>query len=174
QLLSILALLSGSVDYLTLSAFNPHLPAEPEEVAKPQKPEDHWRWEIMPDEEKEQAQQSYHLALQRRKEYEEALIAWRRSQEFLDAPHKLAKTVHDLERRGLMQYDAQARCYDLHPVVRGIAAGGLRQEEKEQYGQRVVDHFSRQTHSPYEEAETLDDLRDGIQVVRTLLQMGRY
>ena len=174
QLLSTLALLSESVDYPTLSAFNPHLPAKPEEVEDPEKPEDDWEWEDMSDEEKKQAQQSYQSDLQRRKEYEAALIAWQRSPEFLAAQQELTKTVRDLERRGLLQYDAQAKHYDLHPVVRGIAAGGLRQEEKEQYGQRVVDHFSQQAHNPYEEAETLDDLRNGIQIVRTLLQMGRY
>jgi hypothetical protein len=95
------------------------------------------------------------------------------SPEFLTAPQKLQETVGDLERRGLLQYDAQTDHYDLHPVVRGIAAGGLRQEEKERYGQRVVDHFSQKAHSPYEKAETLEDVRDGLEVVRTLLQMGR-
>lgn len=174
QLLSILALLSESVDYPTLSAFNPHLPPEPEEVKKPEKPEDTWRWEIISNKEKGRAQKSYQSALQRHREYEEALIARRRSPEFRGAPEELAKTVGDLERRGLLQYDAQAKRYDLHPVVRGIAAGGLRQEEREYYGQRVVDHFSQQAHSPYEEAETLDDLRDSIQIVRTQLQMGNY
>jgi len=174
QLLSILALLSESVDYNTLSAFNPHLPPEPEEVRHPQKPEDSLRWKRMSGEEKEQARQDYQATLQRRQAYEEALLARRRSPEFRTAPQELAKTVDDLERRGLLQYDSQARRYDLHPVVRGIAAGGLRQEEKENYGQRVVDHFTRQAHNPYEEAETLDDLRDGLQIVRTLLQMGRY
>ena len=62
----------------------------------------------------------------------------------------------------------------MHPVVRGIAAGGLQAEEKDGYGQRVVDHFSARAHSPYEEAETLDDVRDGLHIVRTLLKMGRY
>ncbi len=38
QLLSTLALLSESVDYETLKAFNPHLPPEPEEVNKPKPP----------------------------------------------------------------------------------------------------------------------------------------
>jgi hypothetical protein len=174
QLLSILALLSESVDYPTLSAFNPHLPPEPEEVEELERPEDSWLWEITSDEEKAQARRSYQSALRRHKEYEEAMIARRRSPEFRAAPEELAKTIRDLERRGLLQYDAQAKRYNLHPVVRGIAAGGLRQEEKERYGQRVVDHFSQQAHSPYEEADTLDDLRDGIQIVRTLLQMGRY
>ena len=91
RLLSTLALLSESVDYPTLSAFNPHEPPEPQE---------------------------------------------------------LIRTVRDLERRGLLQYDAQVKRYDLHPVVRGIAVGRLGQEEKERYGQCVVDHFSQKPHSP--------------------------
>jgi class 3 adenylate cyclase len=174
QLLSTLALLSESVDYPTLSALNPHLPPEPEKVEVPDRPEDGWRWERMADEEKEQAHRSYQSALQQHKEYEDALIARRGSPEFLAAPQELSRTVGDLERRGLLQYDPQARRYDLHPVVRGIAAGGLRQEEKEHYGQRVVDHFSQQAHNPYNEAETLEDIRDGLHIVRTLLQMGRH
>lgn len=174
QLLSTLALLSESVDYQTLSAFNPHLPPEPEKVEKPNKPEDRWRWTRMSGEEKEQAQLSYQSALQRHKEYEEALIARRRTPEFLATPQELKKTVADLERRGLLQYDSQAKRYDLHPVVRGIAAGGLQQEEKERYGQRVVDHFSQRAHSSYEQSETIEDLRDGLHVVRTLLQMGHH
>ena len=174
QLLSTLALLSESVDYPTLSALNPHLPAEPEKVEEPDRPEDGGLSQGMSDKEKEEAQQEYQSALRQRKDYEEAMLARQQSPEFRAAPKELSKTVHDLERRGLLQYDALAKRYDLHPVVRGIAAGGLRQEEKERYGQRVVDHFSQRAHNPYEQAETLDDLRDGIQIVRTLLQMGRY
>ena len=89
------------------------------------------------------------------------------------APRDLANTVKDLERRGLLRYELRSKRYDLHPVVRGIVAGGLRPEERTAYGQRVVDHFSERPHSPYE-AETLDDLRDGLHIVRTLLKMGRY
>src|ERR1035437_2908841 len=89
-------------------------------------------------------------------------------------PDLAPDTFRDLERRGLLQYDGQTRRYNLHPVVRGIAAGGLQPEEKESYGQRVVDHFSAQSHRPYHEAETLEDVRDGLLIVRTLLKMGRY
>jgi hypothetical protein len=174
QLLSTLALLSESVDYPTLSALNPHLPPEPEEVEESRKPEDSFRWEGMSDEEKKKAQQEYQAALQRREEYQQALKARLQSPEFLAAPQELTKTVGDLERRGLLQYDNQSKLYDLHPVVRGVTAGRLPQEEKEQYGQRVVDHFSRQAHNPYEEAETLEDIRSGLHIVRTLLQMGRH
>lgn len=174
QLLSTLALLSEAVDYATLKALNPHLPAEPEEVKVPLKPEQHWRWDEMSDEQKEEVRQKYELDLQRRKEYEKAVNARLESPEWLAAPDKLAKTVRDIEGRGFLQYDVQTKRYDLHPVVRGIAAGRLRQREKEQYGQRVVDHFSQKAHNPYQEAESLEDLRDGLHVVRTLLQMGRY
>jgi uncharacterized protein DUF4062 len=90
------------------------------------------------------------------------------------AEQQLAATVRDLEMRGLLQYDAQSKRHDLHPVVRGVAAGGLQPREREFYGQRVVDHFSQQAHNPYEQAETLADVRDGLHVVRTQLHMGRY
>jgi hypothetical protein len=174
QLLSTLALLPESADYPTLSALNPHLSPEPEEVPEPRKPEESFRWKSMSDDEKEQSRQIYQAAIQPRKAYEQAVKARLHSPEFLKAPQELAKTVRDLERRGLLQYDAQTKRYDLHPVVRGIAAGGMRQEEKKNYGQRAVDYFSRQAHNPYEQAETLEDLRNGLNVVRTLLQMGHY
>jgi tetratricopeptide (TPR) repeat protein len=89
-------------------------------------------------------------------------------------PNLSPDAIRDLERRGLLQYDGQTGRYDLHPVVRGIAAGGLRPDERDSYGQRVVDHFSARTHSPYDEAESLEDVSDGLHVVRTLLKMGRY
>ena len=174
QLLSILALLSEAVDYPTLKALNPHLPPEPEEVEEPSDPESWSLWQEMSDKDKEQAQQEYQAAIQRRMEYEQVFEARLRSPEFLAAPQELANTVHDLERRGLLQYDGHTKRYDLHPVVRGIAAGGLRPDEKDSYGQRVVDYFSEQDHSPYDEAETLEDVHDGLHIVRTLLKMGRY
>jgi hypothetical protein len=156
------------------SAFNPHLPPELEEVDEPGNPEHSRRWKAMSDEEKVEAQQNYQVALQRRKEYEQAVETRLQSPEYLAAPQELAKTVRDLERRGLLQYDGRVKRYDLHPVVRGVASGGLRAEERDRYGQVVVDHFSKQGHNPYEEAETLEDLRDGLHVVRTLLKMGRF
>jgi hypothetical protein len=89
-------------------------------------------------------------------------------------PTELPDTIRDLKRRGVLQYDHFSRQYDLHPVVRGIAAGRLAPEEKNSFGQRVVDYFSAKSHNPYDEAETLDDLRDGLHVFRTLLKMGLY
>lgn len=88
--------------------------------------------------------------------------------------HELTITVRDLQHRGLLQYDAQSKRYDLHPVVRAIAAGRLQPGETESYGKRVVDHFSSQAHRPYAETETLEDVRAGLHVVRILLKMGHY
>jgi Arc/MetJ-type ribon-helix-helix transcriptional regulator len=90
------------------------------------------------------------------------------------SPAKLAVVVNDLKARGLLQYEAHTRRYDLHPVVRSVAAGQLRTEEKAAWGRRAVDHFSARPHRPYDEAEIVDDVRDGLHVVRTLLKMGRY
>lgn len=174
QLLSTLAILSEAVDYATLSALNPHRPPEPEEVTKPARPEKRWDWTDLTNEQKEHVREMYEVAVQHRVKYEQDVQAWQASPEFRAAPQELAKTVHDLERRGLLQYDRQTRRYDLHPVVRGVAAGGLRDGERDHYGRRILDHFSQQARSPYKEAETLNDVRHGLQVVRTLVHMTRY
>jgi hypothetical protein len=121
QLLSTLALLSEAVDYPTVSALNPHLPTEIKEVEIPVKPENTWRWERMSDEEKVLALGNYQEALKHYQEYERALNVRLQSSEFFTAPQELAKTVRDLERRGLLQYDTHAKRYDLHPVVRADA-----------------------------------------------------
>lgn len=172
QLLSTLALLSEAMDYETLKAFNPHLPPKPEEVEVPQLPEEDWEWEFLNDDEKTERRKHYEQALVSRKTYEQALKDWRESAEIQAAPKKLAETVRDLERRGLLQYDGHVRRYDLHPVVRGVAAGGMKAEEKESYGQRVVDYFSSLPHRPYREAKTMEDVANGLHVVRTLLKLG--
>jgi len=175
QLLSTLALLSESVDYRTLSAFNPHVPPEPEEVDEPEDPQEEMLdWDELSDDEQKRLQENYQVALDLRKRYEQEMEARKQPPALLKARRELTTTVRDLERRGLLQYEAHARRYDLHPVVRGIAAGGLKQDERNRYGQRVVDYFSRQIHDPYSNAESLDDVRDGIHLVRTLLRMQRY
>jgi tetratricopeptide (TPR) repeat protein len=174
QLLSTLALMSNAVDYETVAAFNPHLPPEREEVEKPEPPEQHWRWNRRTDEEKGRLRKQFEADLAEWKAYEHALQVWRDSEAVREAPKKLGETIQDLEHRGLLQYDSRTRRYDLHPVVRGVAAGGMKVEDKEDYGQRVVDHYSSQPHNPYEEARTMEDVEIGLNIVRTLLKLGRY
>ncbi len=173
-LLSTLALLTDSVDYETLKAFNPHLPPEPEEVVKPESPEKNSSWERRTEKEKARMQIHYKAALAQWEEYDQAVKAWGVSVEFSAAPKKLEATVTDLERRGLLQWDGRERNFNLHPVVRGVVSGGLAAVDLERHGLRVVDYFTMQSHRPFEEAETMKDVRGGLQVVRTLLKLGRF
>lgn len=174
QLLATLAFISESVDYETLKAFNPHLPPEPEEVEKPEPPEENWDWEYMTDKEKAELQKEYNEELTKWNEYEEINRNRWDSIEYRDAASKLAKIVKDLEERGLLQYDEYTKRYDLHPVVRGVAVGGMKPEERENYGKLVVDHFSSLPHNPYEEAVKLDDLQPGLNIVRALIKLGKF
>jgi hypothetical protein len=148
QLLSTLALLSEAVDYALLDALNPHFPPKGQTVPEQDSPD----------------------STEERKARRRSMSEPARRQA---AARELARTVRSLERRGLLQYDRQADRYDLHPVVRGYASGRLRAEDRDRLGRRVVDYFSQQARDPYERAETLDDIRNGLQLVRTLLQMGR-
>lgn len=183
QLLSTLALLTQSVNYETLKAFNPHLPPEPEEVDEPTPPEqERWhfvdgeprRWNEMSYEQKAEVQRQYETTLLHWQDYEKAVQGRLASAEFRAAPKKLESSVRDLEQRGLLQWDVHERKYDLHPVVRGVASGGMTPADRESHGQRLVDHFSAQPHRPYEEAMTMDDVSNGLHVVRTLLKLGRF
>ena len=61
--------------------------------------------------------------------------------------------MRKLERRGLLQYEARARRYDLHPVVGAVAAADLAGADRERLGQRVLDHFLSVPHRHYEQAE---------------------
>jgi hypothetical protein len=171
KLLSMMALLSVAVDYLTLNGLNPFLPPEPEEIEEADDPRNGFWWKNNSEEVKRSKLAKYEAASKRR---HASLEAWRRSTPCVVAGRELTAAIADLERRGLLQYDKPARRFDLHPVVRGVAAGGLKAEEKEGYGQRVVDYFSAKAHSPYDEAETLDDVAVGLHIVRTRLKMGQF
>jgi hypothetical protein len=172
DLLSTLALLSEAADYAILSALNPHLSPEPEEVQEPNDPQLLPWWDSLPEDHKDELLQDYATQRQRRQNYERTIEE--RQETSADALGKLVETVRDLERRGLLEYAPLTKRYDIHPVVRGIAAGSLRADETARYGQRVVDHFSQRAHDPYREAETWQDVQAGLQVVRTYLKMGRH
>jgi hypothetical protein len=173
QLLSTLALLSEAVDYDTLTALNPHLPPQSEAPPKPMPPEDRWDWETLSPAQRQEAHNEYRADRERHADCERNHRAWLESGGLQLAARELAQSVRDMERRGLLQYDRQADRYDLHPVVRGYAAGSLHADDRDRLGQRAVDYFSQRPQDPYEQAETLDDVRNGLQLVRALLQMGQ-
>lgn len=172
QLLSTLALLTGSVDYPTLCALNPLITTLPEEIIIPKKKSEHSsRWKKKSEDEKAKWSENYEKAVRRREEYE--LVLAKRTEEMRSTAQDLAAIVKDLERRGLLQYDAVSKRHDLHPVVRGISVGGLKIEEKSRYGKLVVDHFSQQAQDPYEQAESIEDLDHVRHVVNVLFQMNK-
>lgn len=174
QLISTLALLYEAVDYETLKAFNPHLPPEPEMVSKPEEPDTFWRWNSLTDNEKEKRRRWYEEDLREWNGYQQAILDRKNSAAYKNAPQLLKKTIKELEQRGLLQYDVLSQRYDLHPVVRGVVASRLNPPETERYGMQVVDYFSARPHNPYEKASTIQELADGIHIVRTLLRMGKY
>lgn len=171
QLLSTIALLSGATDYSTLCALNPLLPPLPEATPRPKKLRHNATWRKLSEPEQKKAEEDHLVAVQRRKEYLAAIA--NREEDVRSASPGLVLIVKDLERRGLLQYDALSRRYDLHPVVRGVAVGGLKHDERDRFGRRVVDHFSLQAQDPYSQAESLDDFSDAKHIIRTLFHMGR-
>ncbi|MEM8999868.1 MAG: DUF4062 domain-containing protein [Bacteroidota bacterium] len=91
-----------------------------------------------------------------------------------NATKTFAKSILDLERQGLLQYDAREKRYDLHPVVRGVVVGSLNSNQKEQYGNPIVDYFNSQTHSAFDDVETLEELSNELNLMRLLLKLGYY
>lgn len=174
RLLQTLSLLQAGADYATLTEFNPHLPPPPEEVKEPSPPEKGARWKMLSDDEKEKAKAKFEEAKKARDTYLEALQAWKESPEVIAAPVQFDETLSELERRGLLQYEPGYKVYNLHPVVRGVAAGRMGVEETDAIGTHVVDHFSSRPHDPWEQAQTMEDLSSGIQIVTTLNRMRRF
>jgi hypothetical protein len=173
QLLSTLSLLPESFDYAIIAALNPHSPPQPQAVPEPERPEDAWEWEDLSEEERERARRKRYAALEPRREYERALAAWQAAWETPAVRAALTATVRDLEQRGLLQYERQTDRWDLHPVVRAVASNRLHGHNRDQAGQQIIDHFSQRPHNPYQQAQTLEELHDGLTIVKTLLQIGR-
>ncbi|MCK9895603.1 DUF4062 domain-containing protein [Frankia sp. AgB32] len=173
RLLSMLALLSEATDYDTIEALNPHLPAEPDSVPAPEEPEDDPGWADMAAGDRVAARAGYEIQARAHHAYLEARRAWERSVDRASAAQRLDDTVGELEKRGLLQIDRRNSRYDLHPVVRSVAAG-LPTGDRDLLGQRVIDHFSSRPQNPYTAAETIDDLRNPLTVIRTLLRLGRF
>ena len=77
-----------------------------------------------------------------------------------------------MDSRGLLQWDRRANVYDLHPVVRSYAIGSVSPTEKKESAKRVVDYFSSKPDRSLENATGLNDLRNQLQVARTLCHGG--
>lgn len=153
RLLQTLSLLQTGADYDMLMAFNPHLPPEPKKVEEPADPQKEWIWQDLDAEQRGQQKVRYQEQRAQHKAYLDVLAAWKNDPAVRAAPIKLDATIYDLEKRGLLQFDQRERRYDLHPVVRGVAAGRMLREETQELGRKVVDHFISRPHNPWEQAE---------------------
>ena len=156
-LLGAMSLLSTAIEYETLTAIDPGRPREPIN------PENKSSWRTANRKSKRTAKAVY----------QHDLTAWRRSDVVRAAPARLKEKVNTLKRRGFLQHDPQTRRFDLHPVVRGVVAGRLDDDETQTLGQHVVDHFNSRPRPAFEDADTLADLADAIEMVRVLCRMGR-
>ena len=167
-------MLQGGADYALLEAVNPHLPEKPKEIDEPEDPEKGFMWSFYSEEEKSEAKEKYAKDEERYPDYLSEIEAWRTSDEVSKAPGRLRDTMRDLKRRGLLLRDESRRRYDLHPVVRGTVRDQMNHSQRDADGGRLVDHFNAQPARPYEEAERLEDLSAGLDLVRTLTQIGRF
>jgi hypothetical protein len=147
QILSMLSVLPKAVDYEILSALNPQRLSQREEARS--------RTQLIREEP---------VPL-----IPECAKAWRSPQ----ADPALTAAVLDLEQRGLLQHDHHVKRYDLHPVIRRITREEICQTDLDQYGRQVVDYFSRKEHSPYMQAETIEDVETGLLIVEVLLQIDQ-
>lgn len=107
-----------------------------------------------------------------RQEYLRLLENWQKSPELKVAGDRLRQALDDLETLGVLNWDRARNQYDLHPVVRNYAVHCLPVADRAQIGRRVVDHFTSRADPPYEAAETMADVRNGLQTVRSLVQIG--
>ena len=187
-----LGLISDAVDLATIEALNPHRPEPPEKVEEPEPPEQR-RNRVLRQLKRElfEAEGDSRSGIQHRideleakeaaeyereksahEEYLRVLENWQKSPELKSAGNRLRQTLDDLEKRGLLNWERGRNQYDLHPVVRNYAVHYLPAAEREQIGRKVVDHFTSRSDPPYDGAETMADVRNGLQLVRSLVQIG--
>lgn len=174
KLLQTLSWLQAGADYETLKAFNPHLPPPPNSVEEPTNPKDRFFWGSLDDDEKNKAKKRFKVSKKKYDNYLNDYSVWEQSAAVKASVGLFDETLQDLEKRGLLQYEDGLKKYDLHPVVRGVAYGRIDEDIASDIGSRVVDHFSSRPHDPWEQAESLDDLSDGIQIVSTLTRLSRF
>jgi tetratricopeptide (TPR) repeat protein len=174
ELLQLLSMLLGGADYDFLLEVNPHLPPKPVEVEKPIDPASNKIWNILSQKRKIELSESFEKSKKIFDNYRKKIEIWKNIDHVVDYPKKLNETIRDLDKRGLLQFDALAKRYDLHPVVRGVASGRMNPRELALSGAKVVDYC--RTHSPkqWDDAKTHEEVSLGVQLVSTLLCMEKF
>ncbi|HEX6745694.1 MAG TPA: DUF4062 domain-containing protein [Longimicrobium sp.] len=151
QLLNRIAAFSHAVPFETVVALNPFLPPLPEAAGEPAADED-----------------DAEVA------HDRAAPAFWGPEELREYLPKLVSALHDLERRGLLQWDRKKNSYDLHPVVRGYAFDILEDTDRAAICNRIIDHFQSRPPDQFSEARTVADLQQSVDVFRALIQAQRH
>ena len=87
----------------------------------------------------------------------------------------LDEALAELEDRGLLGWDKRANRYDLHPIVRGVAWGGMDTNAQQDVYGALHDHFQAIPEiGDWEKVERLEDLTPTIELYNTLIGLGRY
>jgi hypothetical protein len=97
---------------------------------EPKDPAKGWKWKYCDTETREKLRAQYQEHRAQHQAYLGALTAWKNDPAVRAAPAKLDATIHDLEKRGLLQFDQHERRYDLHPVVRNAFLTDLRPNDE--------------------------------------------
>jgi hypothetical protein len=170
RLLSALSLLPDAVDHHILDALNPHRPSKAESE-QPADPESHRNWEHHPPAEQARLRAEYRRSMNDWLAHQQRPAQWQNSRPAAEA---LSETVADLERRGLLQYDRNAKQWDLHPVVRATARARVTGANRDRLGQQIIDHFSQKSPNSFDEVQRFDELHDIITVIQTMIQIERF
>jgi tetratricopeptide (TPR) repeat protein len=195
RLLGVLAFFSQSVPGEVLVELNPRRPPRPQEVERPLRADvatdpdlAMLKTRLEGEQSAEAKAEIEHQIAARRKElddlferqaemhrqYETALKQWRMSPELRASDAWLGKAAIDLQKRGLVITDRLTARYDLHPMVRGFVRHGQNDEESAVTGRAVADYTQSRSKRRYENAASLNDVAQGIQIVTALTLGGHY
>jgi tetratricopeptide (TPR) repeat protein len=182
QLLCEIAVFSDPVDYNTLSILNPYRPPEPPLPALPPFP----RLMESPFSDLQEAhvtdpadRQHREAEWQRVKQEREAILQRHRqsfgeSSAYKQGEQLFERALHELEDRGLLQWERESNTYDLHPVVRGYAYGLLQEEERTATFGKILDHFAQIPDVKKRHVYEVGDVYDAIKALQARVLAGEY
>ncbi|HYH87178.1 MAG TPA: DUF4062 domain-containing protein [Pyrinomonadaceae bacterium] len=92
-----------------------------------------------------------------------------------DEETNLDAALTELEDRGLVGWDKRSNRYDLHPIVRGVVWGGLREDTRRGVYTSLHAHFKALPMiADWKKVNSLEDLTPAIELYNTLIGLGRY
>jgi len=160
DLIARMAMLTNAVPFEVLEVLNPLRPDPPKEVSTSD--------DTTSEDRTEELAKDRDLSAK----YQAALAVWSQSSEVHGAATWLNDTLIDLEARGLIMADHDEGLFDLHPVVRGYAVAWLDRTARGAVGQRIADYYSTKSTSNFENATSIKDFADGLQVIKALSLAG--